>query len=709
MRTLLFISTLMMLLGCDAELNQKEDKASTEMEESTMKNNPFSEESTLPYFTPDFSKIKTEHFMPAFTEGMKQQNVVIQEIISTTQPPTFENTILPLETSGELLTRVGSVFFALTGAHTNEEIQAIQEELSPKLAAQRDGIFLNKELFDRIESIYLQRKTINLDDESLALLENYYNDFVKAGAKLTTKEKEEMMAINKKIASLSTEFGQKLLDGTNEASIFIEDKALLDGLTESQIENLKDGDGYKISITNTTQQPLLQSFSNRELREKIFNSSLHRTDKGANSTLAIISEIAELRAEKAQLLGFENYAEWNLVGTMVKQPKVVKEMFAGLVPATIAKAKVEMADIQDMIDSEGEEFKMKAWDWAYYAEKVRKKRYDLDEEQIKPYFELKNVLENGVFYAAQRLYGIYAEERTGDFPTYHPDVIVYELFEEDGSPLGLFYGDYFARDSKRGGAWMSNFVDQSKLYDRKPVVYNVMNVPKPAEGQPALMTYDEVETMFHEMGHALHGLFADQTYPSISGTNVARDFVEFPSQVNENWALHPEVLANYAIHYDTGKPIPAELVQKIKNASTFNQGFALTELLAAANLDMEWHTISSDQKIKDAIAFEKDALNATGLDAVSAIPPRYSSPYFNHIWGSGYAAGYYSYVWTEMLSHDAYDWFKENGGLTRENGDRYRAMVLSQGDTQDYETMYNSWRGKEPSVTPMEKARGLRD
>lgn len=511
------------------------------------------------------------------------------------------------------------------------------------------------------------------------------------------------------MATLTTKFGKTLLDANNAGAVTFTNKEELAGVDEDYLKSIetKDGKAWTIPLLNTTQQPLLQSMDNRASREKLFNASYHRADQGANDTSALVKELVELRAQKAKLLGFNTYAEWSLQKTMAKTPKTVNEFFAGLIPAATAKAKVEAEEIQKMIKSKGEDFTLEPWDWNYYAEMVRKEKYDLDENQIKPYFELNNVLEQGVFYAATKLYGISFKERT-DLPTYQEDVKVYELFEENGDPLGLFYADYFARPSKRGGAWMSNFVTQSRLYNKKPVIYNVCNFPKPSGNEPALLTYDQVETMFHEFGHALHGFFASQQYPSLSGTSVARDFVEFPSQFNENWALYPDVLKNYAVHYKTGEKIPQELIDKIKKSGTFNQGYSLTENLAASNLDMQWHTIAADRKIEDVAAFEKEALNKTKLDVVHAIPPRYRSTYFSHIFAGGYAAGYYSYSWTEMLDHDAFNWFQTHGGLTRENGQRFRDMVLSKGNTLELEKMYKDWRGSDPKIEPMLKARGLK-
>ena len=671
-------------------------------------NNPLLAESTLPYGAPDFTKIKNDHFKEALLQGIDEKREIIKKIVSSTDPATFENTILALEKSGVLLDRVRNVFSALTGAHTNDTLQAVQEEMAPKFSELRDAIYLNDKLFQRVKTLYNKKESLDLDAESLKLLETYFEDFEIAGANLSSEDKETLKTYNSRLAILSNTFNKTLLEANNAGAVTFTDKSDLAGLSDADLKSLenKDGEGWKITLQNTTQQPMLQSLKKRETREKLFQAAWLRADGTAQDTKSIITEIAELRAKKGALLGFANYAEWSLQNTMAKVPENVFKLFNGLVPSATAKAGQEAMEIQEMIRKTGGDFTLAPWDWNHYAEMVRKAKYDLDENQIKPYFELKTVLEKGVFYAAEKLYGITYKART-DIPTYHEDVLVYELFEESGDPLGLFYGDFFSRPSKRGGAWMSNFVDQSKLYNKKPVIYNVCNYPKPVAGEPALLTYDEVETMFHEFGHALHGFFADQQYPSLSGTSVARDFVEFPSQFNENWALYPEILKNYALHYKTGEQIPQELIDKIKKSGTFNQGYSLTENLAASNLDMQWHTIGSDTKIEDANDFEKEALHKTKLDVVSAVPPRYRSTYFAHIFGSGYAAGYYSYLWTEMLHHDAYNWFETHGGLTRENGQRLRDMILSRGNTLPLEEMYKDWRGSDPKIEPMLKARGL--
>jgi peptidyl-dipeptidase Dcp len=702
-----YLALALLVVAC----NNSKEKENPNKSEEQMNNteNPLLSESTLPYGAPDFSKIKDEHFMPAMLEGIEQQKKAVEAIANSKEEPTFDNTVLALEKSSELLSRSSQIFYALAGSNTNETLQAVEEEMAPKFAAQSDMIYLNENLFKRFKTLYDKKESLNLDAESLKLLENYYEDFEIAGANLSSEDKETLKEYNEKIATLTTKFGKTLLDANNAGAVTFTNKEDLAGVDEDFLKSKesKDGKGWTIPLQNTTQQPLLQSMENRASREKLFKAAWHRSDQGANDTREIIKQLVEVRAQKAKLLGFNNYAEWSLQKTMAKTPENVNKFFSGLIPAATAKAQAESDEIQKMIKAKGQDFKLEPWDWNYYAEMVRKEKYDLDENQIKPYFELNNVLEKGVFYAANKLYGITYKERT-DIPTYQEDVKVYELFEENGDQLGLFYTDYFARPSKSGGAWMDNFVTQSKLYNKKPVIYNVLNIPKPAGNEPALLTYDEVETMFHEFGHALHGFFASQQYPSLSGTAVARDFVEFPSQFNENWALYPDVLKNYAIHYKTGKQIPQELIDKIKNSGTFNQGYSLTENLAGSNLDMQWHTISADKKIEDVNAFENEALNKTKLDVVHAVPPRYRSTYFSHIFAGGYAAGYYSYSWTEMLHHDAYNWFETHGGLTRENGQRFRDMVLSRGNTLNLEKMYKDWRGSDPKIEPMLKARGLK-
>ncbi|MBN2636233.1 MAG: peptidyl-dipeptidase Dcp [Prolixibacteraceae bacterium] len=701
-----------MLVLLFAACNQNSQKKS--MENSTnLENNPFIEVSSLPFQAPDFTKIKDSDFEPALMAGINEQLKEIENIANNPEAPTFENTLVALEKSGQLLTRVYYVFEMLSGANTNEVLQELQEKVAPKMAALSDAIYLNDNLFNRVKTIYQEKEVLNLDSESARLLEHYYEEFEKAGANLPADKKEKLKAINEELATLSAKFTNQLLDAAKAGALVVDNKDELKGLSESAIaaaqlkaeENGYQGK-YLLSLHNTTQQPVLQSLENRETRKKLFEASFTRAEKGdENDTRATILRMAKLRADKANLLGFQNFAAWTLQDQMAKTPENVEEFLLKLVPPAIANAREEANDLQKVIDKENGGFEVQPWDWNYYAEKVRKERYDLDDEQIKPYFELWNVLENGVFYSATRLYGITFEQRD-DIPVYQPDMRVYTVIDHDGSEIGLFYCDLFKRDNKSGGAWMSNIVGQSKLLGTKPVIYNVCNYTKPAEGEPALISWDDVTTLFHEFGHALHGLLANQVYPSLSGTNVARDFVELPSQFNEHWALYPEVFKNFATHYETGENMPQDLVDKIKNSTTFNQGYALTELLAAANLDMQWHVISAGEEINSANEFEKEALQKTNLD-IPQVPPRYRSPYFLHIWSHGYSAGYYAYLWAEMLDTDAYAWFEENGGLTRENGQHFRDMILSRGNTEDLEKMYIDFRGREADIQPMLKGRGL--
>ncbi|MFT4062618.1 MAG: peptidyl-dipeptidase Dcp [Edaphocola sp.] len=676
--------------------------------------NPLFAVSTLPYQAPDFGKIKDADFEPAMLQGIKEQQAEVEAIANDTAAPTFDNTLVALEKSGALLNRAHMVFNVLTGANTNDGLQKVEEAMAPKLAAHHDAIFLNTKLFEKVKSIYEKRNNLGLDAESIRLAEYYYNEFKMAGAALSDADKSLLKKLNEEEASLSTKFSNQLLAAAKAGAYVVADKALLAGLSQADVDAAaKDANENKqagkwlFPLQNTTQQPPLQSMSVRETRQQLFDASWNRAEKGdANDTRQLVLKLAKIRAEKAALLGFKNYAAWKLQDQMAKIPEAVNAFFAALVPAATARARSEAADIQAVINSEHDTFKLQAYDWNFYAEKVRKAKYNLDEAEVKPYFVLDSVLKNGVFYAATQLYGITFKQRT-DLPVYNPDVTVYELFEENGQSIGLFYADYFKRDNKGGGAWMDNMVGQSKLLGTKPVIFNVCNFTKPAAGQPALISFDDVTTMFHEFGHALHGFFADQQYPSLSGTATARDFVEFPSQFNENWALYPGVLKNYAKHYETRATIPDELVTKIKNAATFNQGYAITELLAAANLDMQWHSLGKDEKVGDVDTFEKSALSKVNL-LLPEVPTRYRSSYFQHIWGGGYSASYYAYLWTEMLDHDAYNWFEEHGGLIRENGQRFREMVLSRGSTIEYAKMYQDFRGKPPVIAPMLKARGLK-
>lgn len=675
------------------------------MEKNIIKN-PLLEKSNLPYGAPDFSKIEDKHYKEAIFEAMQLQKERVTKIIENKEVPTFENTIIALEKSGKELRSVTNVFFAITSANTNETLEEVQKEVSPKLSSHRDSIFLNNELFLKIKKIYKEREALKLDFESNRLLEFYYETFIFSGANLSEKDKQELKKINEELATLVNQFNLNTLQNRKENALIVTNEEELEGLTKEEKETILQKDGsWKIPLLNTTQQPFFISLKNRETRKKLYEKSWNRAIKGEYSTEKIITKIAKLRAQKAKLLGYNNYAEWALQKSMAKTPEVVFNFFNELLPIATKKVKEEAEDIKKIISSEGGKIEenIAPYDWDYYAEKVRKQKYDLDESQIKPYFELFNVLENGVFYAATKLYGITFKKRK-DIPIYHPDVVVYELFEESGEALGLFYGDFYARESKKGGAWMSSFVTQTKLLEQKPVIYNVCNYTKPSGNAPVLLTYSEVETLYHEFGHALHGFFADQKYPSLSGTAVARDFVEFPSQFNENWALYPDILKNYAFHYQTKEIIPQSLIEKIKKASSFNQGYAFTEVLLAAFLDMQWHTLSDIEEIDNVTLFEEEqAMKKFPKE----VPPRYRSTYFSHIFGGGYGAGYYSYQYSEMLDHDAFNWFEENGGITRENGQRLRDMVLSRGNTEDYQQMYEKFRGKLPTIMPLLKARGL--
>ncbi|WP_020605555.1 peptidyl-dipeptidase Dcp [Spirosoma spitsbergense] len=682
-------------------------------EKSTSSGNPFAAPSTLPYQTIAFDKLKETDFKPALVDGLNQQQEEITTIAENTEAPTFDNTLVAIEKSGQLYTRVNNVFNLLTGANTTPELQKLQEEIAPKQAAMLDAIFLNTNLFKRVEAVYTKRADLKLDAESNRLVEYYYQQFVLAGAKLSDADKVTMKTFNGEEATLTAKFTNQLLAANKAGSVVVDDTTQLAGLALSDREVLaqnarsnKLASKWLILLQNTTQQPLLQSLANRSLREKLFNSSWTRAEKSdSNDTRKTIIRLVQIRADKAKLLGYPNYAAWKLQDQMAATPKAVDQFLSKLAPATTAKANAEAADIQRLIDQQKGGFQLQPWDWNFYAEQVRKQKYNLDNSEVKPYFELNNVLVNGVFYAATQLYGITFKERK-DLPVYQKDVRVFEVFDKDGSQLGLFYCDYFERENKQGGAWMSNLVGQSKLLGTKPVVYNVCNFPKPADGQPALISFTDVTTMFHEFGHALHGLFANQQYPALSGTNVARDYVEFPSQFNENWALYSDVFKHYAVHYQTNLPMPQALVDKIKKAATFNQGYALTEALAAASLDMQWHTLPADAAVQDVDKFELDALKKTGF-YLPQVPPRYRSSYFLHIWSNGYAGGYYAYAWTEVLAQDGFAWFQENGGLSRANGQRFRDMILSRGNTIEYGKMFRDFRGHDPISDPMLKKRGL--
>ncbi|MEB7885389.1 peptidyl-dipeptidase Dcp [Serratia fonticola] len=717
------LSTLVLAIGvalsmpalAETHTQTKEAKVAGEVKQDKQGENPFFAASQLPFQAPRFDVISESDYAPAIAAGIQQKLAEVEKIANNPAEPTFDNTFVALEKSGALLTRTMNVFGAMTSANTSDTLQKLDEETSPKLAALDDAIMLNSKLFARIKAIYDRRDSLNLAPESLRLVEVTYKNSVLAGANLSEADKTQLKALNQEAATLSTQFTNKLLAASKNGALAIGDKSLLAGLSEGELaaaaqaaSERKLDKQWLLVLQNTTQQPDLQNLQDRDTRQKLFEASINRAEKNdANDTRQTLARLAKVRAEQAKLLDFPNYAAWKLQNQMAKTPDAALAFMRNIVPAATARAEREAKDIQAVIDRQSGGFQLAAWDWQFYAEQVRKEKYDLDESQIKPYFEMNNVLHNGVFYAANLLYGISFKERK-DLPVYHPDVRVYEVFDKDGQSLALFYTDFFKRDNKGGGAWMSNFVEQSKLNGTKPVIYNVSNFTKPAAGQPALLSYDDVITMFHEFGHALHGMFADQQYPSLSGTNTARDFVEFPSQFNEHWASDPQVFAHFAKHYQTGEAMPQALVDKINKADKFNKGYAMTELLAAALLDMHWHMLGADQPQQDVDKFESASLRQDKID-LSYVPPRYRSSYFQHIWGNGYAAGYYAYLWTEMLADDAFQWFSDNGGLTAENGQRFREQVLSQGNSQDLEKLYVKWRGQEPSIEPMLINRGLQD
>ncbi|GMN12837.1 peptidyl-dipeptidase Dcp [Altererythrobacter sp. MTPC7] len=680
----------------------------------------FANASSLPLQAPDFTQVSDDDYLPAFEQAMALHNVEIAAIRDNPEAPTFENTIVALETSGRQLGRVATMFFALTGANTNDTLDAVQAEIGPKLSAHSDAITLDPVLFARVKQVYDNRAAMAMEREDAVLLEETYEGMVQAGAMLTDAQKTEVKAINTRLSEITTEFGQRVREATVDNALIVDTREELAGLSDSEIDaaaKLAAEKGmpgkFAIALQNTTQQPSLPALENRDVREKLFMLSYNRADQGGeNDTRALIAEIASLRAQKAALFGQPDWASYVMYDRMAKNPQTALDFMEQMVPALAATQRREAALLNEKIAEEGGDFEVKPSDWYRYAEMVRKERYDLDENAVKPYFELTNVLENGVFFAANKLYGLTFRQRT-DLPVYHPTVTTYDVFEEDGTQLGIFYFDPFQRPSKRGGAWMSNFVDQSYLYGTKPVIYNVLNIPQAGEGEPQLVSFDNVNTLFHEFGHALHGFFADQKYASLSGTATARDFVEYPSQVNELWATYPEVLQNYAKHYQTGETIPAELIEKIEAAAKFNQGYDFGEVVEAALLDMKWHALSPAEAAaittpEQVDAFERNALEELGLE-IGLVPPRYRSSYFNHIFSSptGYSSGYYSYLWTEMLDRDSRKWFLENGGLTRENGQHQRDTVLSRGGTMDYFEMFENFAGRQPDVTPMLEARGL--
>src|SRR5205809_1850789 len=683
------------------------------VQNSNVEGNPLLTESSLPYHVPPFDRIKDEHFAPAMEKGMREELKEVEVVANNSEKPTFENTIVALERTGRLLDRAERTFDNLNACNTNPTLQKIETEMAPKLAAHRDAIHLNSKLFARVQELYDNRDKLGLDPESAYLLERIYKDFARAGAKLVDADKEKLKKINGELATLQTQFEQNVLKEKNASSIVVDSKDDLAGLSDNQIASLvnaakaehKEGK-FVIQLQNTTGQPLLGSLQNRPLRERIMQASLARNSKGDEfDTRNVVPRTAELRAEKAKLLGYANWAAYQLEDQTAHDVPTVSKLLSDLAPPAVANAKREAADMQKIVDQEKGGFEIASWDWPFYSEKVRKARYAFDESQLRPYYELNHVILDGVFFAAGKLYGLTFKERH-DIPVYQPDVRVFEVYDRDGKPLALFLGDYYARPSKRGGAWMNAYVQQSDLFATKPVVANHLNIPKPPPGEPTLLTHDEVRTAFHEFGHALHGVFSKVKYPRFSGTSVPRDFVEYPSQVNEMWATWPEVLKNYAKHYKTGEPIPQALLDKVTAAEKFNQGYKTTEYLAASLLDQAWHQLTADQVPTDTLAFEADALKKAGVD-YPPVPPRYRSTYFSHAFAGGYSAGYYSYLWSEVLDADSVEWMKQHGGLKRENGDHFRETLLSRGGSDDALKLFKNFTGGDPDVTPLLKRRGL--
>ena len=675
--------------------------------------NPFAKPSTLPFHYPAFDRIRDAHFAPAFEAGMREQLREVAAIAASREKPTFDNTIVALERSGQLLARVATTFSNLQTANTNDQLDAVDRAMSPKLAAHHDAIYLNDRLYARVRTLFEQRARLGLDAEALHLVERYHRDFVRAGARLSAADKRKLKAYNGEIATLQTQFAQNVLKEANAAALVVDTRAELDGLSDAEItaaaqEAEKRGlhGKFVLALANTSGQPLLSSLTNRGVRERLMAASLTRGSHGGEfDSRALVLRLATLRAERAALLGYPNYAAYSLEEETAKTPEAVNKLLAELAPPAVANAKKEAAEIQKVIDAGGGKFTVAAHDWAYYTDKVRAAKYAFDESQLKPYFEMNSVLVNGVFFAATNEYGITFKERH-DLPVYDPDVRVFDVFDADGKQLAIFLVDWYARPNKQGGAWMNEYVTQSRLLGNHPVVANHLNIPKPPAGQPTLLTYDEVRTAFHEFGHALHGMFSNVTYPTFGGANTPRDFVEYPSQVNEMWATWPEVLANYAKHYQTGAPMPQELLDKVAAARKFNQGFMTTEYIAASLLDQRWHQLAPSQIPADVLGFEAKALKDAGVD-VAPVPPRYRTTYFSHSFSLGYSAGYYAYLWSEKLDADTVEWFKQNGGLSRKNGDHFRATLLSRGGSADALDLFRNFRGRDPVIEPLLERRGL--
>ena len=676
--------------------------------------NPFFTPSSLPYQAPAFNRICDEHYLPAFEAGIVQARAEVDALLANTETPTFENTLVALEKSGALLERVATAFYAVAGANTNPYLQQLQQEIAPKLAAHSDSIHLDEHLFSRVQSIYNQKDSLNLDAESLRLLEVTYDGFVKAGALLSDLDKNTLKALNQEQSTLQAKFLNCVLAAMKEGGLQVNTREELDGLSDAEIQEAEDAaksrnlQGFYLTLQNTTQQPALASLKNRDMRCALWNASLSRAEQGnASDTQAMISRLAQLRAQRAHLIGYDTYAAWKLNDQMARTPQAAIAFLDNLVPAALRGAQQEAAAMQELIRAQNGKLPLESYDWAFYSEQVRKEKYDINEDEVKQYFNLQNVFVDGVLFAATQLYGITFQQRT-DLPVYHPDVVTYEVFNQDGSHLALLYCDFYRRDAKRGGAWMSSLLTQSTLLAQAPIITNVCNYTKPAEGEPCLIDSDEVDTLFHEFGHALHGMFSNVKYPSLSGTSVPRDFVEFPSQFNEHWASYPSIFVNYAKHWKTGEVMPEELQAKLRASKNFNGGHALTEVLAAAEVDLQWHTLPADAGLHQPAAFEERVLEEKKM-AFPLVPPRYRSTYFAHIFGGGYAAGYYAYLWAEMLDSDAYHWFEQNGGLTRANGDRLRSMILSRGNTADPANLYREWAGRDPEIGPMLQQRGIAD
>lgn len=709
------VLNLTMSLHLHAATADKNATASN-ADDTTSASNPFFSASTLDLHYPRFDLIKDADYAPAFEKGMAEQRAEIDAIASNEDAPSFDNTIIAMERSGQVLGRVSAVFFNLSGAHTNDTLEAVQSEMAPKLSAHQDAIALNGKLFARIKTLYAQRTELGLDAESQRLLERYHTDFVRAGAQLSDADKEKLKKLNEELATLQTQFSQNVLKEVNARALIIKDKKALGGLSTDDLkaaaaaarERKLEGQ-YVLALQNTSGQPPLSSLTDRATREQLMKASLGRGSAGGEfDNTAIVARVAKLRAERAGLLGYADHATYVLEDQTAQTTAAVNKMMADMAPAAVANAKREAADMQAIVDREKGGFKIAAWDWSFYAEKVRAEKYAFDEAQLRPYFELERVLNDGMFFAATKLYGLSFKERT-DLPVYQADVRVWEVHDADGKVLALFIGDFYARPSKRGGAWMNEYVSQNELMGTQPVVGNHLNIPKPPEGEPTLLTFDEVTTLFHEFGHALHGMFSKVRYPRFAGTNVPLDFVEYPSQVNEMWAAWPEVLKNYAKHYQTGEPLPQELLDKVLATSRFNQGFATTEYLAAAMLDQQWHQLKPDQVpgADGVLKFEADALKKAGVD-YAPVPPRYRTTYFSHTFAGGYSAGYYAYLWSEVLDADSVEWFKENGGLKRENGDHFRNKLLSRGGSIDAMQLFRDFRGRDASVEPLLERRGLK-